>query len=41
VSANDGFDSGVHTLDNPNDLESLVANEDMIYLLLHSPQGSQ
>ena len=39
--ANDGYNSGVHKLENPNDLESLVANEDVIYLLLHSPQDSE
>jgi hypothetical protein len=35
------YNSGVHKLDNPNDLESLVANEDVIYLLLHSSQDSE
>jgi len=40
VSADDRY-RGVHTLDNPDDLESLVANEDVIYLLLHSPQDSE
>ena len=32
---------GVHTLDNPDDLERVVANEDVIYLLLHSPQDTE
>jgi hypothetical protein len=40
VSANDGC-RGVHTLDSPDDLESIVAKEDVIYLLLHSPQDSE
>ena len=40
LSANDGY-RGVHTLDNPDDLESLVAKEDVIYLLLHSSQDSE
>lgn len=32
---------GVQTLDNPADLETLVAKEDVVYLLLHSPQDSE
>ena len=31
----------MHTLDKPDDLESLVAKEDVIFLLLHSPQDSE
>ena len=31
----------MHTLDNPDDLESLVAKEDVIYFLLHSPQDGE
>jgi hypothetical protein len=31
----------VRTLDKSRDLESLVAKEDVIYLLLHSPQNTE
>ena len=32
---------GVHILDNPGDLESLVAKEDVVYLLLYSPHNTR
>ena len=40
VSAKDGY-RGLHTLENPDDLENIVAKEDVIYLLLHSPQDTE
>ena len=40
VSANDGY-RGVHTLEKPDDLQNIVANEDVVYLLLHAPQDSE
>ena len=38
---NDEFNRGVHTLNSPDDLENLVEKEDVLYLLLHSPQDSE
>ena len=40
MSANDGY-RGVHTLVKPDDLQNIVANEDVVYLLLHAPQDSE
>ena len=31
----------VHTLDSPDDLERIVAKEDVVYLLLYSRQDSE
>jgi hypothetical protein len=32
---------GVHALDKPGDLKTLVAKEDVVYLLLHSPEDTE